>query len=106
MANNVTDDTFEKEVLKSDIPVLVDFWAEWCGPCRMLTPIIEELATEFKDKVKIVKINIDQNPNTPSSLGVRSIPTMTIFKNGKLVDTKIGVSPKNSIVEWINSSIK
>ncbi len=105
MANNITDDTFEEEVLKSNIPVLVDFWAEWCGPCKMLTPIIEELAKEFQDKVKIVKLNIDQNPNTPSTVGIRSIPTMTIYKNGKLVDTKIGALPKNSIVEWINSSI-
>lgn len=106
MASNVTDDTFEAEVLKADIPVLVDFWAEWCGPCKMLTPIIEELAKEFKNKVKVVKVNIDENPSTPSALGIRSIPTMILYKNGKVVDTKVGVLPKNSIAEWINSSIK
>lgn len=106
MASNVTDDTFEAEVLKADIPVLVDFWAEWCGPCKMLTPIMEELAKDFKDKVKIVKVNIDQNPTTPSTLGIRSIPTMILYQNGKVVDTKVGVLPKNSIAEWINSSIK
>jgi thioredoxin 1 len=106
MASNVTDDTFEAEVLKSDIPVLVDFWAEWCGPCKMLTPIIEELAKEFNNEVKVVKVNIDENPSTPSTLGIRSIPTMVLYQNGKVVDTKVGVLPKNSIAEWINSSIK
>src|SRR5882757_8743317 len=103
-ALELTEQNFDSEVLRSDKPVLVDFWAEWCGPCKMLTPIIEELAKEFKNKVKIVKVNIDQNPSVPSTIGVRSIPTMIIYKNGKVVDTKVGVLPKNAIVEWINSS--
>lgn len=105
MANNVTDDNFNQEVLQSPIPVLVDFWAEWCGPCRMLTPIIEELGKELNNKIKIVKMNIDQNPNTPSTLGIRSIPTMIIFKDGQQVATKTGALPKNLIESWINSSI-
>ncbi len=105
MASNVTDSNFQDEVLESPIPVLVDFWAEWCGPCRMLTPIIEELSKELNNKVKIVKMNIDLNPNTPSSLGIRSIPTMIIFKNGQQVATKTGVLPKNLIESWITSSI-
>jgi thioredoxin 1 len=105
MANNVKDDSFNKEVLESDIPVLVDFWAEWCGPCKMLTPIINDLSKELEGKVKIVKMNIDENPETPSSFGIRSIPTMVLFKDGKQLDSKVGVLPKNSIEEWINSFI-
>lgn len=105
MANNVKDNSFNKEVLESKIPVLVDFWAEWCGPCKMLTPIIDELSRELAAKVKIVKMNIDEDPETPSSLGIRSIPTMVLFKDGKKLDSKVGVLPKNSIEEWINSLI-
>ena len=105
MAANVKDDNFEAEVLKSDKPVLVDFWAEWCGPCKMLSPVIDELAGEMKDSVKIVKMNIDENPSTPSKLGVRGIPTMILFKNGEQVGTKVGALPKNSITEWINSLV-
>lgn len=105
MANSVMDNSFEQEVLQSTIPVLVDFWADWCGPCKMLAPVIEQLSTELADKIKIVKMNIDENPHIPSSLGIRSIPTMVIFKDGKQLATKIGVLPKNSIEEWINSLI-
>jgi len=105
MANNVTDSSFEEEVLKSDLPVVVDFWAEWCGPCRMLTPIIEEISKELQGKIKIFKMNIDENPNIPSEYGIRSIPTMMLFKNGEQIDTSIGVKPKNSLVEWINKHI-
>ena len=105
MANNVTDDSFKQEVLESNIPVLVDFWAEWCGPCRMLGPIIDELGKELEGKVKVFKMNIDENPNIPSSLGVRSIPTMMLFNNGKQVATKTGALPKSTIAEWIDSSI-
>ncbi|MGV2432800.1 MAG UNVERIFIED_CONTAM: thioredoxin [Rickettsiaceae bacterium] len=105
MASQVNDDNFEKEVLKSEVPVLVDFWAEWCGPCRMLGPVIDELSTDYKGKVHIVKMNIDENPGTPSRLGVRGIPTMIMFKNGVQIGTKVGALPKNSLAEWIDSLI-
>jgi thioredoxin 1 len=105
MADKLTDENFTKEVLESDIPVLIDFWAEWCGPCRVLIPIIDELSTAYAGKVKIFKMNIDESPNTPSSLGVRSIPTMMLFNKGKQVATKIGVLPKSTIEQWIDSFI-
>ncbi|GAA5251869.1 thioredoxin [Candidatus Rickettsia kedanie] len=105
MANNVTDSSFKKEVLESDLPVLVDFWAEWCGPCKMLTPIIDEISKELKDKVKVLKMNIDENPNISSEYGIRSIPTIILFKNGEQKDTKIGLQQKNSLLDWINKSI-
>ncbi|QQV74470.1 Thioredoxin [Rickettsia tillamookensis] len=105
MANNINDSSFKKEVLESDLPVLVDFWAEWCGPCKMLTPIIEELSKELQGKVKVFKMNIDENPNTPSEYGIRSIPTIMLFKNGEQKDTKIGLQQKNSLLDWINKSI-
>jgi len=103
MATSISDSSFEEEVLKSELPVLVDFWAEWCGPCKMLGPVIDELSSDMKDKVKIVKMNIDENPETPSKLGVRGIPTMMLFKSGEQAGTKVGAHPKNSIEEWINS---
>jgi thioredoxin 1 len=105
MAANLTDANFKEEVLESNIPVLIDFWAEWCGPCRVLIPVIEELSKVYAGKVKILKMNIDENPNTPSSLGVRSIPTMMLFNNGKQIATKIGVLPQSTIEQWINSLI-
>jgi thioredoxin 1 len=105
MAANLTDENFKEEVLESSIPVLIDFWAEWCGPCRVLIPVIEELSKVYAGKVKILKMNIDENPNTPSSLGVRSIPTMMLFNNGKQIATKIGVLPQSTIEQWINSLI-
>ncbi|MCC8407198.1 MAG: thioredoxin [Rickettsia endosymbiont of Ecitomorpha arachnoides] len=105
MADKITDSSFKKEVLESDLPVLVDFWAEWCGPCKMLTPIIDEISKELKGKVKVLKMNIDENPNIPSEYGIRSIPTIMLFKNGEQKDTKIGLQQKNSLLDWINKSI-
>ncbi len=101
----VTDDEFESAVLGADIPVVVDYWAEWCGPCKMIGPALEEIATEMGDKVKIAKINIDENPNTPSKFGVRGIPTLMLFKNGEVVATKVGALPKTQLEEWINSNM-
>lgn len=101
----VTDNTFESEVLQSDKPVVVDFWAEWCGPCKTLSPVIDELAADMKDKVKIVKINIDEAPNAPTKYGVRGIPTLMIFKGGEVVDTRVGGAPKSQLSEWINAAV-
>lgn len=100
----VNDENFESEVLKADGPVVVDFWAEWCGPCKTLSPIIDELATEMKDKVKIVKVNIDEAPDAPSKYGVRGIPTLIIFKDGEIVDTRVGGMPKSQLAEWIEGA--
>lgn len=101
----VSDDTFDAEVLNSDKPVLVDFWAEWCGPCKMIMPILEEIAEPYQDKVKIVKINIDENTETPPKFGIRGIPTLMIFKNGSLEATKVGALTKSQLAEFIDNSI-
>jgi len=101
----VSDDTFDKDVLKNDKSVLVDFYADWCGPCKMVAPILEEISDEMKDKLVIAKHNIDDNPNIPTRYGVRGIPTMLLFKDGKLVDTKVGAIPKKNIKEWLDSKI-
>lgn len=103
MALETSDTSFEKDVLKSDKPVLVDFWAEWCGPCRQLLPHVEELSNEMKDKLKVVKVNIDKNPETPTNYGVRGIPTLIIFKDGKPVATRVGSLPKSGLYEWVES---
>ena len=103
MTKQIKDDEFESEVINSSLPVLIDFWAEWCGPCRMLAPVLEQLSEEMKDTVKIVKMNIDENPATPSKFGVRGIPTMILFKEGKQVAVKVGVQPKSALQDWINS---
>ena len=101
----VTDASFKTDVIESDAPVLVDFWAEWCGPCKTLGPILEKLSDDFHDKVEIKKINIDENPEAPANFGIRSIPTMILFKDGKIVDSKIGVSGEQDIKNWISSKL-
>lgn len=102
---NVNDADFDSQVLQSSEPVLVDFWAEWCGPCRQIAPALNEIAGEMAGKLTVAKVNIDENPMTPSKFGVRGIPTLILFKDGKAVSTKVGSMPKSRIVEWINSSI-
>jgi len=101
----VTDASFEADVLKSVEPVVVDFWAEWCGPCKMIGPSLEELAKEFGGKVKIVKLNVDENPAVAGKLGIRSIPTLMLFKDGKVSAQKVGAAPKGELAKWINASI-
>jgi thioredoxin 1 len=105
MTVKATDASFEQEVLKSDTPVLVDFWAEWCGPCRMIGPSLEDIAKEMDGKLKVVKVNIDENPVAPSRYNVRSIPTLLLFKNGQVAATKIGAEPKQKLVSWINTVV-
>ena len=100
-----TDDNFEADVLNAGGPVLVDFWAEWCGPCKQIGPALEEIANEMGDRVQVVKVNIDENPMTPGRYGVRGIPTLMVFKDGKVASTKVGAMPKSKIVEWLNESV-
>jgi len=101
----VTDATFESDVLQSAEPVVVDFWAEWCGPCKMIGPSLEELAKDYSGKVKIVKLNVDENPAVAGKLGIRSIPTLMLFKDGKVAAQKVGAAPKGELAKWINGAI-
>ena len=109
MASNtiqrVTDDTFEPEVLKSDTPVLVDYWAEWCGPCKSIAPILDEVAKEYEGRLKIAKINVDENQQTPAKFGIRGIPTLMLFKNGELAATKVGALSKAQLTAFIDSHL-
>lgn len=100
-----TDASFDTDVLQSDKPVLVDFWAEWCGPCRMIAPALEELAEELGEQVQIVKLDIDENPDAPTKYGVRGIPTMILFKNGQQAATQVGAMPKSAIKQWIEREL-
>ena len=102
---HTTDTEFDADVLKSAKPVVVDFWAEWCGPCKMIAPHLEELAKELGDEVSVVKVNIDDNPSTPTKYGVRGIPTLMLFKNGEVAATKVGALPKSKLVEWVQESL-
>jgi thioredoxin 1 len=100
-AAQVTDSTFEQEVLKSEVPVLVDFWAPWCGPCRMVAPVVDEIAQQYEGQVKVVKVNTDENPNVASQYGIRSIPTLMIFKAGQRVDMVVGAVPKTTLANTL-----
>jgi len=102
---NVNDGNFDREVLKSDIPVLVDFWADWCGPCRMISPVVSEIAAEYKNRLKVCKMNVEEGRQTSSSYGIMSIPTLIIFKGGEVVDKVVGVVPKNDLVARINACV-
>ena len=104
-SNKVTDSSFEADDIKSEKPVLVDFWAEWCGPCVQIAPALEELANEYKDSLTVVKVNIDENPETPAKYGVRGIPTLILFKDGEIAATKVGAAPKRQLSEWISTSL-
>jgi thioredoxin 1 len=102
---NVSDDSFEEEVLKSELPVLVDFWAVWCAPCHMVAPSVENLAQSYKDKMKVVKVNVDENPKTPANYGILSIPTLLLFKGGELKETIVGAVPQNKIEDAITKHL-
>ena len=105
MVAPVSDKSFQADVLEAKEPVLVDFWAEWCGPCRAVAPVLEEVAGELNGKLKVVKLNVDENPETAAKYGIQSIPTLMIFKNGELASRQIGASPKAKIVQWINGAV-
>ena len=101
----VTDQSFETDVLKAPGPVLVDFWADWCGPCKAIAPALEEIGAEYAGKLTVAKVNIDENPVTPNSYAVRGIPTLILFKDGKAVSTKVGAAPKSALKQWVESAL-
>ena len=101
----ISDDTFEENVIKKGQPIIVDFWAEWCGPCKQIGPILEEISDEYKGKITIGKLDVDENPETPGKFQIRGIPTMLLFNNGELIDTKVGMSSKADLTEWIDKNI-
>jgi thioredoxin 1 len=105
MVDKVTDATFDQDVLKASGPVVVDFWAEWCGPCRMISPALEEISNSLNGKVKVVKLNVDENPATTTKYGIMSIPTLMIFKNGQLASRQVGAAPKQKLEQWITASV-
>ena len=108
MAENIvhiSDESFDKEVLQSEQPVLIDYWAEWCGPCKMIAPVLDEIATEYSDRLKVVKLNIDDNPQTPPKYGIRGIPTLMIFKNGQVEATKVGAVSKAQLTAFLDDSL-
>ncbi len=105
MQKHVSDDSFENDVLNSDTPVLVDFWAEWCGPCKQIAPALEEIATEFSDRVTVAKINIDENPQTPTKYRVRGIPTLLLFKDCEVAAMKVGTAAKSDLANWVESNL-
>ena len=102
---HVTDDSFEEEVLKSPDPVLVDYWADWCGPCKMIAPVLDEIADEYAGRVRIAKLNIDENPNTPPRYGIRGIPTLMLFRGGEVEATKVGAVSKSQLTAFIDSNL-
>ncbi|MCG7964579.1 MAG: thioredoxin TrxA [Candidatus Thiodiazotropha taylori] len=102
---HITDDSFESDVLQSNQPVLIDYWAEWCGPCKMIAPVLDEIAKEYGAKLKVAKLNIDENPNTPPKYGIRGIPTLMLFKNGEVEATKVGAVSKSQLVAFIDSNL-
>jgi thioredoxin 1 len=101
----VTDDTFEQEIIKAEGPVLVDYWADWCGPCKMIAPILDEIADEYSGRLKVAKLNIDENPNTPPKFGIRGIPTLMLFKSGNVEATKVGAVSKSQLTAFIDSNL-
>ena len=101
----VTDSTFDAEVRQSDSPVIVDFWAEWCGPCKQIGPALEELSSEYEGRIKIAKVNVDENPDTAASMGIRGIPALFMFKDGQVVSNKVGAAPKSALQSWIDSEV-
>jgi thioredoxin 1 len=101
----VSDDTFERKVLHSSTPVIVDFWAEWCGPCKTVAPVLEELAEEYDGRLKVVKMNVDENPQTPMTYGIRGIPTLIMFKDGEVASQQVGAHPKTTLKDWIDKQV-